>query len=539
MSTPRREERLLSRIVSTVTSTLELDDVLRAVVQLLSEGTGVNACFVYLLDQGADRLVLRAASPGYEQLVGQAGLDRGRGIAWWAAEQREPVFLRDDAASDDRFELVEGIDEERFQSFLAVPLVARPGRLVGVITAHTQAPREFSEAEVEFLVSGASLVAGAIDNARAYDDSRRRVEDLERLTALAEALARATSTDELAAEVASRAVELLRARAALLYLHDGASDEVALQASAPLGQLAPGTLRVGRLGPELVRRERRITVPLVSSGELVGVLVAQDTTNVELARTIAGQAAVAMQKIRLIERLADRSLVADVLDDLAAGIVAPDDPRLARLGHDGAGPHVVVLSTQPANEVAEALGHPPLLDGGEAELRVVVAAPGGHVAVAGRLHDLSRTRPGSSGLSGVFEIGSASSRAFTEARHALVAAALPGAAKVVVYDELGPLRYLLPATLAGGVRDPLVEAVDRLREYDERRGTELLLTLESYLRHRGSLRATADALFVHVNTLRQRLDRIAEVSGIDPASADGLSLELALLSANLRRALSA
>ncbi len=540
MSARNREERLLPQIVSTVMSTLELGEVLRAVVRLLSEGTGVNACFVYLLDGDGDRLVLQAASSQYEPLVGTAALERGKGIAWWAAAHREPVFLRDGAAADPRFELVPGIDEERFQSFLAVPLVARSTDVIGVITAHTEAPREFTPSEVEFLVTGASLVAGAIDNARAYDDKRRRVEDLERLTALAEALARATTTDDLAREVARRSVELLRVGSAHVYLHQPATDELVLAASEPRDAPAEARLGLGRLAPELVRADARVSVPLVSSGELVGLLVAHPTTNLELARAIAGQTAVAIQKIRLIERLADQTRVADFLDDLAVGTARDGDPRAGRLGVDLSRPHAVVLARSADDgleRLLRGIDGGTLVDAGEEELRALVPVAGGdpQLIVDTLRRNLPAGRSTPVGVSGIITSAGAAVQAFTEARHALLAATLPGGAPVSAYDALGPLRYLLPVAQAGGVRDPLVAAVERLHGYDTERGTELERTLDAFLRCHGGLRATAELLFVHVNTLRQRLDRIREVSEIDVTTADHLSLALAVGAARLAR----
>jgi DNA-binding PucR family transcriptional regulator len=59
-------------------------------------------------------------------------------------------------------------------------------------------------------------------------------------------------------------------------------------------------------------------------------------------------------------------------------------------------------------------------------------------------------------------------------------------------------------------------------------------TLEQYLRDRRSITTTARALYIHPNTLRQRLDRIRELSGLDLGEEDLLSLELALKLARLR-----
>jgi signal transduction protein with GAF and PtsI domain len=66
----RTGEKTLHQIVSTIASSLELGEVLKAVVRLMSDGSGVQACFVYLVEDG-DRLVLRAASSPYERQVGK------------------------------------------------------------------------------------------------------------------------------------------------------------------------------------------------------------------------------------------------------------------------------------------------------------------------------------------------------------------------------------------------------------------------------------------------------------------------------------
>jgi DNA-binding PucR family transcriptional regulator len=76
--------------------------------------------------------------------------------------------------------------------------------------------------------------------------------------------------------------------------------------------------------------------------------------------------------------------------------------------------------------------------------------------------------------------------------------------------------------------------VKKLADYDRERRTQLVDTLERYLRDRRSIATTARALYVHPNTLRQRLSRIEELSGLDLAAEDLLSLELAVKLMRLR-----
>jgi DNA-binding PucR family transcriptional regulator len=63
-----------------------------------------------------------------------------------------------------------------------------------------------------------------------------------------------------------------------------------------------------------------------------------------------------------------------------------------------------------------------------------------------------------------------------------------------------------------------------------------LATLEQYLADRRVGTATARKLFIHANTLRQRLERIEKLTGLKLADEDLLSLELAIKLVRLRRA---
>ena len=76
-------------------------------------------------------------------------------------------------------------------------------------------------------------------------------------------------------------------------------------------------------------------------------------------------------------------------------------------------------------------------------------------------------------------------------------------------------------------------AVDLLIADDAQRRTALLDTLERYLAERRSVIESARALYIHPNTLRQRLARIEELTGLKLDADDLLSLELAIKLARL------
>jgi sugar diacid utilization regulator len=544
-SADRVEERILYEIISTVGSSLELEDVLRAVVRMLSEASTAHACFVYLVSDDGSQLELKAASAPYGHLVGKIALARGEGLAWWVAERKEPAFIREKALDDPRVKYVPELEEERFQSLVSVPILGRARNVIGAITLHTEAPREFADDEVEFLVSSASLVAGAIENARLYEEMRRRVGELEHLTELGEAIARADTLADLLPSVASRARELLRAASCQIYMLDRASEQLLLEVSAPPDPDVPETLALSKLGPELSRRRKipRVAVPLVANDELHGVLQAQATSEIELARAVANLTAVAIKKIELIERLSERNLIKDFFELLAGGRgLEGAEGRATRLGCDLEAPHLVMAAAPADDGLDKALRAAapgslvnrrddsirallPVPPGGEEKLhetvRVIQKELGGVVAV---------------GLSSVCRGAASFAAGFEEARHALLGATLlHSAPRVTTYEELGPYKYLLRMSLEG-VRDTHRDAVTRLAEYDRERSASLLRTLEEFLRRRGNISATADALYVHPNTLRQRLRRIMELTGLDLRKDDWLMVEIAVKLVQLQHA---
>jgi GAF domain-containing protein len=543
------EERFLHEIVSAVGSTLDLEEVLQGVVRLLSDASAVHACFVYLLDRDGKRLVLRAASAPYAHLPGRIELKRGEGLAWWALTKRKAAFIREHALDDPRVKYVPELEEERFQSLVAVPLHGKHGDPIGAITLDTEAPREFTDAEVEFLVASASLVAGAIENARLYDETRQRVSELEQLTELAEAVAAAETLDVLGPEVARRARELLGAESVRLYLLDTEGDRLLCRFAEPSETDEPAAIGLTELGPEVGRGSRaaRVTVSLVVGDEMLGALVADGTRELDLARTVANQAAVAIKKIQVLERLTEKNLIKDFFEELAEHRAGEGiESRARRLGCDLEAQHLVLASVRVDDALERgiaSLARATLVDRRDESLRALV--PVGTAGAERILDELRRIHAdfGSDAAIGVSSacVGAkALGHGFEEARHALAGAALMQRDRgVVAYDELGAYKYLLRIAMEAGARDSTIDAVAKLADYDRERGASLLATLEEFLRRRGNISATSDALFVHPNTLRQRLRRIADLTGIDLRRDDWLMVEIAVKLVRLRSALGA
>ena len=95
--------------------------------------------------------------------------------------------------------------------------------------------------------------------------------------------------------------------------------------------------------------------------------------------------------------------------------------------------------------------------------------------------------------------------------------------RVLSFEDTGAYRLLLPAMSD----DPAElerfyhDTIAPLVAYDEQYGTELVHTLEAFLANDGSMAATYKQLFTHRHTIRYRLERIKELTGLDVSSTDG------------------
>lgn len=175
-----QEARLLSRIVETISAGLDLDGVVQGVARLVTQTTDTDVCFVHLLDDERQRLVLRGATPPFDRQAGSITLAVGEGVSGWVAEHGEPVVITDDKRSDPRYQYIPALRGEEFTSMASVPVVTASGQLVGVLNVHSRQRRDFSEADVHLLQSVAGLMAGAIENARLHRRLADREEALER-----------------------------------------------------------------------------------------------------------------------------------------------------------------------------------------------------------------------------------------------------------------------------------------------------------------------------------------------------------------------
>lgn len=109
-------------------------------------------------------------------------------------------------------------------------------------------------------------------------------------------------------------------------------------------------------------------------------------------------------------------------------------------------------------------------------------------------------------------------RAYREAQSALqVSQRLGEKGAIATFDDMGVYKLLLGALEEDPeeVRNFYEETIALVESYDREHKTDLVGTLESYLANNRSVAATAEALFTHRHTIRYRLGRINDLTGLD------------------------
>jgi len=319
--------------------------------------------------------------------------------------------------------------------------------------------------------------------------------------------------------------------------------------------------------------QRSIVTPVLAGRALLGYLYVPESERQfeELDTVVAEQVALLAalelmkERIRLEAELRLKTDFVDALLSKQSTDISDLRPRGALLGLDVARPlRVMVVEIDPMDEsVGYAEREIPALVHELVSTRVaqhaslavcilhgvgrlVVVAPGAEPAGSEAGYALARLMQGSiegapplehfGGVSlsvgiGKPHDGAAGVRAsYAEARKALqVIRALGQRNTVLPFERVGVYQVLLSEDRPDGILDFARPLLQPLMEYDRRRNTALVPTLEAFLESGCNVQQAARMLYVHVTTIRYRLERIEGVLGISLSDAETrLNLHLAL-----------
>ncbi|MFD4872807.1 helix-turn-helix domain-containing protein [Streptomyces sp. NPDC058420] len=571
----RRREAELSALFETahdLAGLRDLDAVLQAIVQRARSLLGTDVAYLSLNDPARGDTYMRVTEGSVAARFQQLRLGMGEGLGGLVAQTARP-YVTDDYFKDERFQhtvtIDSGVRDEGLVAILGVPLMLGH-RVIGVLFAADRRARVFEREQIALLGSFAALAAAAIDTANLLTETRSALADLERAN---EIIQDRSGVIERASDIHDRLAELV--------LRGGGVHDVAAAVSQVLDGVVEFTetdaaptkaLEASRVEGHAVRHRDDWVAAVSAGGELLGALVLRgrpgldpvDQRTLERAATVTSLLLLARRSAAEAEQRVRGELLDDLLD------ARDRDPRLlreraARLRADLDATHVVLaarLDGTAADADEEAAARRRLWSAAShlagTRQGLAAARDGGTVLLlpldpGDTATDLAR-RTAAQLAAAVHEevtVGASAPvekpavqpealvAAYEEGRRCLDALRLLGrTGDGAAAEDFGFLGLLLAGDRdIGGFVDRTIGQVVR---YDERRGTDLLRTLDAYFACGMSPARTKDDLHVHVNTVAQRLERVGQLLGEDwqePARVLEVQLALRLrrLAAPVRR----
>ncbi|MEU7527835.1 GAF domain-containing protein [Saccharothrix sp. NPDC042600] len=544
----RREAELeaLFDTASDLAGVRDPDAVLRSIVRRARQLLGADIAYLSMNAPGENSTYMRVTDGSISPLFQQLKLGMGEGLGGLVAQTAQP-YVTADYSTDDRFNHTTTIDtavrDEGLVAILGVPLKLGT-RVIGVLYAANRSPRQFPPEEVALLSSLADHAAIALDTAHLLEETRTAGETIR---AHNEAMRRAEDAHDRLTDLVLRGADVPEVAAAVAKVLDGGivvhdHEGVELARIGTAQTLAPrAAANASRASGRAIPQDGTWVCAVLAGRELLGSIALTDRPDLgDADRRLFERASVVTALLLLLRRTvaeAENKVRGELITDLLGSGIDPVAlrARARRVGVDLDAEHVVLVADGPRERILPAAAH--LASGcrglaGVHGEHVVLVLPGADLAGAAR--DVARVLGKAAGLPvTVGSGGPALGPAAVAAAHAEAVRCLRA---LLVLDrrgsggtlaDLGFVGVLLGerADVSGYVRATLGPLLD----YDASRGTELVRTVTAYFACGQNLSRAKDELHVHVNTVVQRLDRVASLLGEDWQSPERvLEVQLAL-----------
>jgi signal transduction histidine kinase/ActR/RegA family two-component response regulator len=163
----------LYEIGKTLSSTLDLDELLKKALELLKDRWGYVLCGIFFLDKEKDELYIKhVIGRDFEEVKHMRFKMGVEGIVGWVAKTGELLYVPD-VSKDPRY--IPGSPAGK--SEVALPLKIRE-RVVGVLDVESREPSGFDEEDLKTLSSFASQVSISIENAQLFSDLKQTLREL-------------------------------------------------------------------------------------------------------------------------------------------------------------------------------------------------------------------------------------------------------------------------------------------------------------------------------------------------------------------------
>ncbi len=348
---------LLSHVIQGLTSTLELDEVLAMVLEELRHLLNVTASSIWLIDPDSRDLVcLQATGPSHAIVRGWR-VPAGAGLVGWVVEQDSSLIVADALQDERHYAALDRRIGVSMRSIIGVPLRSRRG-VIGVIQALDERPDRFQPEVLHLVELLAIAAATAIENARLFQETRRRADQLAVLTQISAAINQPLELNAVVQAAVRELTRTLHISQTGLALFDSTRQHLIIAADIPATGSPPVSgveipvvgnasmqyilathtplaiedaqhdLRLESIRDLMQQRQVKSTllVPLITRGEVVGTFGCDaideprffTQEDINLAMTVANLIAVRIEQARLYEAERDQRQLAEALRDSAA-----------------------------------------------------------------------------------------------------------------------------------------------------------------------------------------------------------------------------
>lgn len=545
-----RRDRELTALLNSARALAQIDDVdtlLQELVDRADELMGSDLTYLSAYDEATGDLWVRASRGATSETLRTLRVPAGSGLASRVVQTQSAQWTMDyqnaNLKPDDQ--VTAAVDDEGLKSLLGVPMSTK-GQLLGVLFTAYRYPHQFTAEEIALLSAFADHAAVVLHRARLFARIETSAQEAEAAQLRAE---RHATAMEHAAQVHERLTSLVlggeepasvcRALASALKVEVAAvRPDATLLAGDPATLWdSSGQLRSGLADAleESARTGRAVLVPVDEGRTVITTAVAAGTPIVSLV--VTGVGSLTGLELRTVERtsqllalllmqresqaLAEDVVRGELTADLVAGRVSP---AVARHRAEARGLHLAdryiplaapmegarrrtvrrhlatvapqVLTTD--HDSGLTILHPA---DEPVDLPALRRHLGIHTPWAGLLLVGEKTE--TTGMPRAVE------------RTWQLLTVLPGLG--VHAGDAHLTAYTPYLAVFGGqadrAKDFVHSIIGDLLERDEKADSELVLTLATYLDTNANLRRTAEQLFVHVNTVKQRLSRVTDILG--------------------------
>ena len=167
--------RTLEDISAIILHSHDLHETLDNIVTIVAKRMKTNVCSIYLLEKDGETLMLKATKGLSKASVDRISMKVHEGLSGLVVESRDMV-MTDNAPSHPRYKYFKETREEKFLSFLGLPLFEHKAP-IGVIVIQTREARRFSEDEISALRTITFQIGSIVHNARLLDSIQHKEQE--------------------------------------------------------------------------------------------------------------------------------------------------------------------------------------------------------------------------------------------------------------------------------------------------------------------------------------------------------------------------